>query len=57
MQELVRLELDAGRVVAEERLLSGDYGRIRDVRQGLEGALYLLTDAAEGQLLKIVPAD
>jgi glucose/arabinose dehydrogenase len=56
-QELVRLELDQGRVVAEERLLSGEFGRIRDVRQGPDGALYLLTDAAEGQLLKLVPAD
>ena len=56
-QELVRLELDHGRVVAEERLLTGEFGRIRDVRQGPGGALYLLTDAAEGQLLKLVPAD
>ncbi len=56
-QELVRLELDQGQVVAEERLLTGEFGRIRDVRQGPDGALYLLTDAAEGQLLKLVPAE
>ena len=56
-QELVRLELDQGQVVAEERLLSGEFGRIRDVRQGPDGALYLLTDAAEGQVLKLVPAE
>ena len=56
-QELVRLELDQGWVVAEERLLSAEFGRIRDVRQGPDGALYLLTDAAEGQLLKLVPAE
>ena len=56
-QELVRLELDQGRVVAEERLLSAEFGRIRDVRQGPDGALYLLTDAAKGQLLKLVPAE
>ncbi|MEC9078839.1 MAG: PQQ-dependent sugar dehydrogenase [Pseudomonadota bacterium] len=56
-QELVRLELDQGRVVAEERFLSAEFGRIRDVRQGPDGALYLLTDAAEGQLLKLVPAE
>jgi glucose/arabinose dehydrogenase len=56
-QELVRLELDQGQVVAEERLLSAEFGRIRDVRQGPDGALYLLTDAAEGQLLKLVPAE
>ena len=56
-QELVRLELDQGQVVAEERLLSGEFDRIRDVRQGPDGALYLLTDAAEGQLLKLVPVE
>ena len=53
----MRLEFDRGQVVAEEGLLSGEYGRIRDVRQGPEGALYLLTDAEDGRLLKIAPAD
>tara|TARA_Y100001934_G_C12285933_1_gene742324 strand:+ start:286 stop:1416 length:1131 start_codon:yes stop_codon:yes gene_type:complete len=56
-QELVRLQFDLGQIVAEERLLSGEYGRIRDIRQGPEGALYLLTDAKDGRLLKILPAD
>ncbi|MBF8268539.1 MAG: glucose dehydrogenase [Gammaproteobacteria bacterium] len=54
---LVRLELDGNQVVAEERLLTGVYGRIRDVVQGPDGYIYLLTDAADGKLLKITPAD
>ncbi len=54
-QLLARLEIDDDRVVAEERLLTGRFGRIRDVRQGPEGYLYLLTDAADGELLRIQP--
>ncbi len=53
---LVRLELDGERVVHEERLLQDAYGRIRDVRQGPDGLLYLLTDEADGRLLRIEPA-
>ncbi|CEI18541.1 glucose sorbosone dehydrogenase [Pseudomonas aeruginosa] len=52
-QELIRLQLDGDRIVHEERLL-GDLGvRIRDVRQGPEGYLYLLTDQKDGQLLRL----
>jgi glucose/arabinose dehydrogenase len=47
--------LKGERVVGEERLLSDRKERIRDVRQGPDGALYLLTDDANGKLLKIVP--
>jgi glucose/arabinose dehydrogenase len=54
-RDLVRLELTGERVVAEERLLSDRKERIRDVRQGPDGALYLLTDASNGRLLKLVP--
>jgi glucose/arabinose dehydrogenase len=54
-QDLVRLELNGEKVVAEERLLAERKERMRDVRQGPEGALYLLTDAANGRVLKIVP--
>jgi glucose/arabinose dehydrogenase len=54
-RDLVRLELKGERVVGEERLLSDRKERIRDVRQGPDGALYLLTDDANGKLLKIVP--
>ena len=52
---LIRLELDGDRVVHEERLLVERQQRIRDVRQGPDGALYVLTDAVNGQLLKITP--
>jgi glucose/arabinose dehydrogenase len=54
---LVRLELDGERVVAEERLLDGRYGRIRDVVQGPDGLLYLLTDEPNGKLLRLSPVE
>lgn len=57
-QLLLRLELEDGRVVDEERLLEEELGRIRDVRQGPDGLLYLLTDASgDGQLVRLVPLD
>ncbi len=52
-RQLVRLDLDGDRVVGEERLLTGFGHRIRDVRNGPDGALYLLTDSADGRVLKI----
>lgn len=54
---LIRLELDGDRVVHEERLLGDRNQRIRDVRQGPEGTLYVLVDAPapDGKLLKIAP--
>ena len=55
-QFLSRLSLDGRKVVGEERLLGGRYGRIRDVRQGPEGHLYLLTDEPDGALLRLAPA-
>jgi glucose/arabinose dehydrogenase len=56
---LVRLVLNGERVVGEERLLTDlqpQRTRIRDVRQGPEGAVYLLTDETAGRILKLVPA-
>jgi glucose/arabinose dehydrogenase len=53
-QALVRLTLDGRRVTAEQRLLEGQ-ARIRDVRQGPDGWLYLLTDGADGQVLRLLP--
>jgi aldose sugar dehydrogenase len=53
---LARLELDGERVVEEERLLDGVLGRIRDVRVGPDGYLYLLTDYADGRLVRLEPA-
>jgi glucose/arabinose dehydrogenase len=56
-QQLVRLELDGDRVVHEERLLRGELrARVRDVRQGPDGYLYLLTDETNGRVLRIEPA-
>lgn len=52
---LVRLTLKGDRIVGEERFLTGAGKRIRDVRQGPDGALYLLTDMADGEILKLVP--
>jgi len=55
---LVRVEIKDDRVVGEERLLTDlqpARERIRDVRQGPDGALYLLTDNDKGRVLKIVP--
>jgi glucose/arabinose dehydrogenase len=55
-RQLVRLELgDGDRVRAEERIAIGE--RVRDVREGPDGALYLLTDEDAGRLLRVVPAD
>ncbi|MGE0798397.1 MAG: PQQ-dependent sugar dehydrogenase [Lautropia sp.] len=54
-RRLVRLELDGERVVHQESLLTSIGRRIRDVRQGPDGALYLLTDEPAGMLLRIEP--
>jgi aldose sugar dehydrogenase len=54
---LARLELDGEQVVAEERLLEGAIGRIRDVEVGPDGFLYLLTDETDGGLYRLEPAD
>ena len=55
--DLVRLSLDGDRVTGEERLLKevAPRPRVRDVRQGPDGALYVLTDSTSGKLLKLVP--
>jgi glucose/arabinose dehydrogenase len=56
--DLVRLTLDGEKIVGEERLLKDltpKPERIRDVRTGPDGALYILTDSATGRLLKLVP--
>ncbi len=54
---LVRLEIAGGRAVAEERMLEDLEERIRDVRQGPDGLVYLLTDHPDGMLLRLEPAD
>ncbi len=55
-QMLVRLELDGRKVVTEHRLLQYEIGRIRDVRMGPDGLVYLLSDAADGALWRLGPA-
>jgi glucose/arabinose dehydrogenase len=56
-QTLVRLQFNGSRVVAEERLLTQEVGRIRDVRVGPDGLVYLLTDdSTDGRLLRLEPA-
>jgi glucose/arabinose dehydrogenase len=55
-QLLVRLELDGEKVVGEERMLQGLRERIRDVRAGPDGALWLLTDNSAGRILRVSPA-
>lgn len=52
---LVRLELDGEKVTKEERLLKGVLGRIRDVRMGPDGLIYLLTDESNGVLARLEP--
>jgi aldose sugar dehydrogenase len=52
-QLLVRLELDGTRVVREHRLLASLGERIRDVRQGPDGWLYLLTDSSNGRVIRL----
>jgi glucose/arabinose dehydrogenase len=53
---LVRLVLENDRVVGEERLLTERSDRIREVVQGPEGAVYVLTDGSGGKLLRLTPA-
>jgi glucose/arabinose dehydrogenase len=52
-QALHRLVLDGERIVAEEMLLVGAGDRIRDVRQGPDGAIWVLTDAGDGKLMRL----
>ncbi len=52
-QVLIRLTLDGNRIVGEERLLEDLKVRIRDLRQGPDGWLYVLTDGAKGQVLRL----
>ena len=51
---LARLEMADGKVQREHRLFQG-VGRVRDVRQGPDGLLYLLTDSPDGKLMRVAP--
>jgi glucose/arabinose dehydrogenase len=52
---LDRIELKDGKVVAEHKLLEDGGARIRDVRQGPDGLLYVVTDESNGQLIRLMP--
>jgi glucose/arabinose dehydrogenase len=54
-KKLVRLVMENNRVIHEEDLFKGKFGRIRDVRNGPNGALWLLTDDQDGKLLRLTP--
>ena len=54
-QLVSRLTLDGDKVVKEERLLKNVLGRIRDVRAGPDGLIYLLTDDSDGVLARLEP--
>lgn len=54
-KRLVRLVINKNRVVGEEHLLTDRDRRIRDVRQGFDGLLYLVTDESNGEVLKVAP--
>jgi glucose/arabinose dehydrogenase len=56
-RHLRRLEVEGRRVVRQEVLLLDTLGRIRDVRQGPDGYLYLLTDERDGALYRLEPAE
>ncbi|WP_430512334.1 PQQ-dependent sugar dehydrogenase [Pannonibacter phragmitetus] len=56
LTHLNRLDIKDGKIVGEERLLEDLGWRIRDVREGPDGFLYLLTDAEDGKLVRIEPA-
>ena len=53
--KLVRLTLENDRVTGEEHLLKDRGQRVRDVRQGPDGALYIVTDQDNGELWKVAP--
>ncbi|WP_163577538.1 PQQ-dependent sugar dehydrogenase [Halomonas faecis] len=56
-ETLLRLRLDGDDVIEREAILEGEIGRIRDVRQGRDGAIYLLSDAPDGGLYRLRPTD
>jgi aldose sugar dehydrogenase len=53
---VIRLSLDGEKVTGEERILQNLNEQIRDVRQGPDGALWLLTDSSAGRILRVTPA-
>ncbi len=54
-ERVLRLSVEAGEVLHAEELLSGTIGRIRDVRQGPDGYIYLVNDEEDGALYRLEP--
>ena len=54
-QKLIRLVLNGKKVVSEDWLLTDQQQRIRDVKQGPDGAIYVVTDGADGKVLRVAP--
>jgi aldose sugar dehydrogenase len=55
-QLLVRITLDGDKVVSQERMFKKSFGRIRDVREGPDGFIYLVTDSSDGEIIRLEPA-
>ncbi|MBL8510887.1 MAG: PQQ-dependent sugar dehydrogenase [Betaproteobacteria bacterium] len=55
-QHLMRVSLAGEKVTGQEKMFEGKLGRIRDVREGPDGYIYLLTDDPKGSLLRLEPA-
>jgi len=56
-KEVRRVDIEDGQVIGEQSLFKELDARIRDVRVGIDGHLYLLTDGEDGKLIKVSPAD
>ncbi len=56
-KHIVRVDLEDGKVIGQERLLDEVGVRIRDIRTGPDGFIYVLTDEAQGKLLRLVPKE
>jgi glucose/arabinose dehydrogenase len=56
-QQVRRVVLEGNEVTHQETLLAGELGRIRDVRTGPDGFLYLLTDDASGGIFRLEPVE
>ncbi|MEM6711289.1 MAG: PQQ-dependent sugar dehydrogenase [Pseudomonadota bacterium] len=54
---LVRLNREGGNIIGEDRLFENALGRVRDVRQGPDGAIWLLIDDTNGSLVRVTPAN
>ena len=54
-QLLSKLDVDGNTITGEQRMFKDAFGRIRDVRIGPDGGIWLLSDATKGQLVRITP--